>query len=228
MSKVHPKSAAAAKSKSGFTLKTPIPYEDALKAEAADAELSPEVDYEAARKEFEEELAWCIEQLERFVVNNKNTKKPVDDTEQALLILKDEDQPIIFKRLLMRSYCGDYTAKMKAARKAQAKTDKTKTLYPVDNKTSVLRKSATDLSEHIKTKKTHRTLAVKTSSSKTSAKTASSSKSCSNKSSWTTITSSSSGRKTCSTGAESTASYNALMEAASMALKDHDYKDTKK
>ncbi|KAJ2941537.1 hypothetical protein O0L34_g14590 [Tuta absoluta] len=220
MLKVHPKSASKSKQ---------TPHQAAVKAEAADTEVSPKVDYEAAREEFNSELAWCIEQLERFVVKNKNTKTPINDTEQALMILKSEEEPIIFKRMLMTSYCGDYATKIKAGRNP-TKTNKMKLPFSVENKSSILRKTATDLSD----KRTIRNvrLTIKTSVSKTSTNTSSSSKSFSTKVSGTSVNIIPSGRKTNSarsqSTAKSTASYNRLMEAASLLHNNYVMKIRKK
>uniref|UniRef100_A0A1E1VXM7 Uncharacterized protein n=1 Tax=Pectinophora gossypiella TaxID=13191 RepID=A0A1E1VXM7_PECGO len=76
---------------------------------------------ENAMRQFELELCWCIQQLERTLNHKKTSETQVQDTWKVLQVLKNNNQPIIRKRQLMRTHFGDYRAKMLAEEKKQTK-----------------------------------------------------------------------------------------------------------
>ncbi|XP_011568421.3 UPF0488 protein CG14286 [Plutella xylostella] len=79
------------------------------------------VDPEETAKQFQLELCWCIQQLEKTLSDNKAEQKHLQETWKVLTVLKNNNQPIIRKRQLMRTHFGDYRAKMAAEEKKLAK-----------------------------------------------------------------------------------------------------------
>jgi len=79
--------------------------------EGSSTNLSSELDSENVRQ-FELELAWCIQTMESSLNGGKLNASQVQDTTKTLKILKSSNQSIIRKRQLMRSSFGDYRAKM--------------------------------------------------------------------------------------------------------------------
>ncbi|KAI5638282.1 hypothetical protein NE865_09097 [Phthorimaea operculella] len=119
---------------------------------------STEVDHESAVRQFQLELCWCIQQLERALTSKKGTDKKkvaevlkfialttckVQDTWKTLQVLKNNNQPIVRKRQLMRTYFGDYRAKMLAEEKKLVKMASKMKISekPVKPKATFLRKS---------------------------------------------------------------------------------------
>ncbi|KAJ6623034.1 UPF0488 protein [Pseudolycoriella hygida] len=76
---------------------------------SSSSNLVSEMDSENMRQ-FELELAWCIQTLESSV--GKLNGSQVQDALKTLKILKSSNQSMIKKRQLMRSSFGDYRAKM--------------------------------------------------------------------------------------------------------------------
>ncbi|KOB75556.1 UPF0488 protein [Operophtera brumata] len=70
------------------------------------------VDPEEKTRQFQLELCWCVQQLERSLNERKGNEKQ---------LLKNNNQPIIRKRQLMRTHFGDYRAKMAAEEKKLVK-----------------------------------------------------------------------------------------------------------
>jgi len=65
-----------------------------------------------SNRQFELELAWCIQTMESSLNGGKLNAGQVQDAMKTLKILKSSNQSIIRKRQLMRSSFGDYRAKM--------------------------------------------------------------------------------------------------------------------
>ncbi|XP_026764936.2 UPF0488 protein CG14286 [Galleria mellonella] len=109
---------------------------DRDKTEAADTDES--------MRQFQLELCWCIQQLERSLADKKGNDKQMQEAWKVLTVLKNNNQPIIRKRQLMRTHFGDYRAKMAAEEKKLAKmASKIKISEAPDKpKATFLRKSA--------------------------------------------------------------------------------------
>uniref|UniRef100_A0A240PKM7 Uncharacterized protein n=1 Tax=Anopheles atroparvus TaxID=41427 RepID=A0A240PKM7_ANOAO len=73
-------------------------------------------------RQFELELYWCIEQLEKSLSlqHVRENKKKMEETTKLILNLKSANQPIIRKRQIMRSTFGDYRSKMAAEEQSLA------------------------------------------------------------------------------------------------------------
>ncbi|XP_068624523.1 UPF0488 protein CG14286 [Battus philenor] len=100
-------------------------------------------DPEESTREFQLQLCWCIQQLERSLKEKKGNEKQLQESWKVLTVLKNNNQPIIRKRQLMRTHFGDYRAKMAAEEKKLAKmTSKIKiSENPTKPKAIFLRKS---------------------------------------------------------------------------------------
>ena len=72
----------------------------------------PESDL-SKRSSFEEELAWCIRQLELGLLRDKVTSAQRNESEQLIRKLSSEKTPLPRKRQLMRTVFGDYRTAMK-------------------------------------------------------------------------------------------------------------------
>ncbi|KAL0859913.1 hypothetical protein ABMA27_010243 [Loxostege sticticalis] len=102
------------------------------------------VDPEESMRQFQLELCWCIQQLERTLNEKKGSEKQLTEAWKVLTVLKNNTQPVIRKRQLMRTHFGDYRAKMAAEEKKLAKmASKMKITEATDKpKATFLRKSA--------------------------------------------------------------------------------------
>ncbi|CAB3232561.1 unnamed protein product [Arctia plantaginis] len=80
------------------------------------------IDPEESLRQFQLELCWCIQQLERSLNEKKGTEKQLQEAWKVLTVLKNNNQPMIRKRQLMRTHFGDYRAKMAAEEKKLAKS----------------------------------------------------------------------------------------------------------
>lgn len=69
---------------------------------------------------FEEELCWCIQQIEIGLRNQKATKDQVSKSEKLMAQLKSKKNPKPKKRMLMRSNFGNYRQNMNKEMKQQA------------------------------------------------------------------------------------------------------------
>ena len=61
---------------------------------------------------FQEELSWCIENIEINLQTKKLSEKQAKDIVKTISSLKNPKNPLAKKRQLMRVSCGDYRAKM--------------------------------------------------------------------------------------------------------------------
>ncbi|XP_023945524.1 UPF0488 protein CG14286 [Bicyclus anynana] len=95
-------------------------------------------------RDFQLQLCWCIQQLEKTLADKKGNEKQLQEAWKVLTVLKNNNQPMIRKRQLMRTHFGDYRAKMAAEEKKLAKmASKIKiSESPVQPKATFLRKSA--------------------------------------------------------------------------------------
>lgn len=109
-----------------------------------DNESSAGADPEECLRQFQLELCWCIQQLEKTLAENKGNERQLTEAWKVVNVLKNNSQPIIRKRQLMRTHFGDYRVKMAAEEKKLAKmTSKIKiTDTPAQPKATFLRKSA--------------------------------------------------------------------------------------
>ncbi|VVD01137.1 UPF0488 protein CG14286 [Leptidea sinapis] len=105
---------------------------------------SEQTDPEESQREFQLQLVWCIQQLERTLAEKKGNEKQLQEIWKVLTILKNNNQPIVRKRQLMRTHLGDYRAKMAAEEKKLVKmASKIKiSESPAQPKATFLRKSA--------------------------------------------------------------------------------------
>ncbi|KAJ0170499.1 hypothetical protein K1T71_013870 [Dendrolimus kikuchii] len=105
---------------------------------------SDNADPEESIRQFQLELCWCIQQLERSLTEKKGNEKQMQEAWKVLTVLKNNNQPMIRKRQLMRTHFGDYRAKMAAEEKKLAKmASKIKISETPDKpKATFLRKSA--------------------------------------------------------------------------------------
>ncbi|KAG6461348.1 hypothetical protein O3G_MSEX012568 [Manduca sexta] len=103
-----------------------------------------DVDPEETRRQFQLELCWCIQQLERTLSEKKGNEKQLQETWKVLTVLKNNNQPMVRKRQLMRTHFGDYRAKMAAEEKKLAKLASKIKISEVQDKpkATFLRKSA--------------------------------------------------------------------------------------
>ncbi|XP_018325902.1 UPF0488 protein CG14286 [Agrilus planipennis] len=99
-------------------------------------------DQEELKREFEVELCWCIEQLQKALKAGKLNKKQVQDHVKALNTLMSSTTPVPQKRQVMRLSFGDYRAKMVAEEKKYSGKINAKivTAKP-DSKSTFVRKS---------------------------------------------------------------------------------------
>ncbi|CAH1642464.1 unnamed protein product [Spodoptera littoralis] len=102
------------------------------------------VDPEESVRQFQLELCWCIQQLERSLNEKKGNEKQMQEAWKVLTVLKNNNQPTIRKRQLMRTHFGDYRAKMAAEEKKLAKMASKIKISDVPDKpkATFLRKSA--------------------------------------------------------------------------------------
>ncbi|XP_013145524.1 PREDICTED: UPF0488 protein CG14286 [Papilio polytes] len=114
------------------------------KANKSDKDNNDNKDPEEATREFQLQLCWCIQQLERSLREKKGNEKHLQEAWKVLTILKNNNQPIIRKRQLMRTHFGDYRAKMAAEEKKLIKMASKFKISdsPVTPKATFLRKSA--------------------------------------------------------------------------------------
>ncbi|XP_041985610.1 UPF0488 protein CG14286 isoform X2 [Aricia agestis] len=75
-------------------------------------------------REFELQLCWCINQLEKTLAAKKGTEKQLQEAWKTVTVLKSNNQAMIRKRQLMRTTFGDYRALMAAEEKQLAKKSK--------------------------------------------------------------------------------------------------------
>lgn len=76
--------------------------------------LSDQTTHVTVTTNFEDELEWCIRQLELGLQQSKVTVQQKQESEQLIAKLRSSKTPLPRKRQLMRSTFGDYRTKMKA------------------------------------------------------------------------------------------------------------------
>ncbi|XP_044159852.1 uncharacterized protein LOC122945077 isoform X1 [Bufo gargarizans] len=74
---------------------------------------------EAPKGTFEEELEWCIHQLETGLLRRNPTPRQVTDTQRVLRVLRSRKAPFVKKRQVMNQIFGNYRLQMAEARQAQ-------------------------------------------------------------------------------------------------------------
>ncbi|KAF2357782.1 Protein of unknown function DUF4615 [Trinorchestia longiramus] len=83
------------------------PTNDAGINKTGDAADDTATDYQ-----FTYEVMWCLQLLDALRTAPKTTERQAADIRKAMKSLLNDTTPLIKKRQLMRSYCGDYRAKM--------------------------------------------------------------------------------------------------------------------
>ncbi|XP_050516016.1 UPF0488 protein CG14286 [Diabrotica virgifera virgifera] len=95
------------------------------------------------QEQFEVELYWCIQQLQKALGSGKLNNKQVQDNTKALNILMSNTAPLPRKRQVMRLSFGDYRQKMASEEKKLSKNAANMKLQPAttNKKTVFLKKS---------------------------------------------------------------------------------------
>ncbi|CAH0598723.1 unnamed protein product [Chrysodeixis includens] len=103
-----------------------------------------EGDPDESIRQFQLELCWCVQQLEKTLNQKKGNEKQLQEAWKVLTVLKNNNQPLVRKRQLMRTHFGDYRAKMAAEEKKLAKMASKIKISDVPDKpkATFLRKSA--------------------------------------------------------------------------------------
>lgn len=70
-------------------------------------------DVDPARSSLEDDIRWCIAQLEMAVVSRTVTKKQKEESIKYMKLLQSSKTPVPRKRQIMRQNFGDYKQKMK-------------------------------------------------------------------------------------------------------------------
>ncbi|XP_042293543.1 uncharacterized protein LOC121914293 isoform X3 [Sceloporus undulatus] len=77
---------------------------------------------EAPKPTFQDELEWCISQLETGLLRlNPTPKQAAEETHHILGVLRSQKAPLVKKRQVMHQVFGDYRLKMEEERKRAAK-----------------------------------------------------------------------------------------------------------
>ncbi|XP_069590514.1 UPF0488 protein C8orf33 homolog isoform X1 [Ranitomeya imitator] len=74
---------------------------------------------EAPKGTFEDELEWCIRQLETGLLRRNPTPRQVEDTQRVLQVLRSRKAPFVKKRQVMNQVFGNYRLKMAEERRVQ-------------------------------------------------------------------------------------------------------------
>ncbi|XP_015676785.1 UPF0488 protein CG14286-like [Protobothrops mucrosquamatus] len=77
---------------------------------------------EAPKPTFQDELEWCITQLETGLLRLNPTPKQADETRHILRVLRSRKAPLVKKREMMHHAFGDYRLKMAEENERAAKT----------------------------------------------------------------------------------------------------------
>ncbi|XP_072401230.1 UPF0488 protein CG14286 [Diabrotica undecimpunctata] len=95
------------------------------------------------QEQYEVELYWCIQQLQKALGSGKLNNKQVQDNTKALNILMSNTAPLARKRQVMRLSFGDYRQKMATEEKKLSKNAANMKLKPAttNKKTVFLKKS---------------------------------------------------------------------------------------
>ncbi|XP_063170754.1 UPF0488 protein C8orf33 homolog isoform X2 [Candoia aspera] len=76
---------------------------------------------EAPKPTFQDELEWCIAQLETGLLRLNPTPKQADETQRILRVLRSRKAPLVKKRQVMHHVFGDYRLKMAEEKERAAK-----------------------------------------------------------------------------------------------------------
>lgn len=93
-------------------------------------------------QQFELELQWCIQQLERALASKKMAHKHAQDGAHSLAILKSKNAPVIKKRQMMRSLFGDYRIKMAEEERKLSKAHERISIAVPNKKSCFIKQSA--------------------------------------------------------------------------------------
>ncbi|KAM6121613.1 UPF0488 protein C8orf33 homolog isoform 2-T2 [Phoenicopterus ruber ruber] len=72
---------------------------------------------------FQDELEWCIAQLEADLLRLSPTPKQAEETQHILEVLRSTETPLVKKRQVMNDVFGDYRLKMAEDQKSMEKAD---------------------------------------------------------------------------------------------------------
>ncbi|XP_078038848.1 UPF0488 protein CG14286 [Augochlora pura] len=75
-----------------------------------------------AEDQFELELCWCIQELEKSLTTGKLSNKQTQDLTKNLNVLKSNAAPLVKKRQVMRNTLGNYREKMALEQQKHART----------------------------------------------------------------------------------------------------------
>ncbi|XP_075035555.1 UPF0488 protein C8orf33 homolog isoform X3 [Mixophyes fleayi] len=78
---------------------------------------------QAPQGTFEDELDWCIRQLESGLLRRNPTPNQVSDTQRILRVLRSRKAPFVKKRQVMNQVFGNYRVKMADERRTEEKSD---------------------------------------------------------------------------------------------------------
>ncbi|XP_018091972.1 uncharacterized protein c8orf33.L isoform X2 [Xenopus laevis] len=73
---------------------------------------------EAPKGTFEDELEWCISQMEKGLLHLSPTARQASDTQRIIRVLRSRKAPFVKKRQVMNQVFGNYRLKMAEERKA--------------------------------------------------------------------------------------------------------------
>ncbi|XP_053551282.1 UPF0488 protein C8orf33 homolog isoform X2 [Bombina bombina] len=76
---------------------------------------------EAPKGTFDDELEWCIHQLETGLLRQNPTPRQVSDASRVLKVLRSRKAPFVKKRQIMNQVFGNYRQKMAQERETQEK-----------------------------------------------------------------------------------------------------------
>ncbi|XP_073504305.1 UPF0488 protein C8orf33 homolog isoform X2 [Phyllobates terribilis] len=105
---------------------------------------------EAPKGTFEDELEWCIRQLETGLLRRNPTPRQVEDTQRVLRVLRSQKAPFVKKRQVMNQVFGNYRLKMAEERRVQEQAvnnprePKIQEVMARDSQSVAYRKSAKD------------------------------------------------------------------------------------
>ncbi|XP_068100513.1 UPF0488 protein C8orf33 homolog [Hyperolius riggenbachi] len=79
---------------------------------------------QAPQGTFQDELDWCIQQLETGLLHRHPTQQQASDSQRILRVLRSRKAPFVKKRQVMNQVFGNYRQKMAEERKLQEKAAK--------------------------------------------------------------------------------------------------------
>ncbi|XP_075035554.1 UPF0488 protein C8orf33 homolog isoform X2 [Mixophyes fleayi] len=104
---------------------------------------------QAPQGTFEDELDWCIRQLESGLLRRNPTPNQVSDTQRILRVLRSRKAPFVKKRQVMNQVFGNYRVKMADERRTEEKSVQIQEVTSQEEEphSVVYRKCARDIQE---------------------------------------------------------------------------------